>query len=73
MEDSNISSDSKSIEVEGKTVNVAINKALKLLGVSRDSVTVRIVCEEKKGLFGMEGAKLAKIVVSLKKNSENNT
>jgi len=57
----------KSIEVEGSTVEEAIKKALELLNVSREDITVKVVCEEKKGLFGMEGAKLAKIKVSLKK------
>ena len=57
---------SKTIEVEGHTVEDAINKALNLLNVSRDSINVKIVCEEKKGLFGMEGEKPAKIIVSLK-------
>ena len=55
-----------SIEVEGATVEAAIKKALKVLSVPRDSVTIKIVCEEKKGLFGMEGAKPAKIKVTLK-------
>ena len=54
-----------SIEVEGKTVEDAINKAIKKLGVSRESLSIKIVCEEQKGLFGMEGAKLAKIKVSI--------
>ena len=58
----------KSIEVEGRSVEEAIQRALETLGVSRDEVTVKIVCEEKKGLFGMEGAKPAKIKVSLKEN-----
>ena len=57
----------KSIEVEGNTVEDAIKKALDILAVSRDAVDVKIVCEEKKGLFGMKGAKSAKIKVSLKK------
>lgn len=56
----------KSIEIEGGTVEEAIEKAMKLLGASRDDIVVKIVCEEKKGLFGMEGAKPAKIKVSLK-------
>ena len=56
-----------SIEVEGSTVEEAIKKALKMLNVSREAVTVKIVCEEKRGLFGMEGAKPAKIKVMLKK------
>jgi len=61
----------KSVEVEGSTVEEAIKKALELLNVSREDIVVKVVCEEKKGLFGMEGAKLAKIKVSLKKNDNN--
>lgn len=57
----------KSIDIEGATVEDAIKKALSLLNVSREQVDVKIVCEEKKGLFGMEGAKLAKIKIFLKK------
>ena len=57
----------KSIEVEGATVEAAIKKALTILGTSRDDINVKIVCEEQKGLFGMEGVKPAKIRASLKK------
>ena len=60
----------KSIEVDGPTIEEAIKKALKFLNVPREAVTVRIVCEEKKGLFGMEGAKPAKIKVTLKKGEK---
>jgi spoIIIJ-associated protein len=56
----------KSIEVEGNTTKEAIQKALKLLGVSKDKVDIKILCEECKGLFGMDGQKLAKVKVSLK-------
>jgi len=56
----------KSIEVEGSTVEEAVQKALKVLHASRDDVNVKVVCEEQKGLFGMEGAKPAKVMVSLK-------
>ena len=56
----------KSVEIEGSTVEDAIKKALELFKVSRDEIEVKVVCEEKKGLFGMEGAKPAKIKVSLK-------
>lgn len=55
----------KSIEIEGSTVEDAIKKATEILGVSRDEIFVKVVCEEKKGLFGMEGEKPAKIKVSL--------
>jgi spoIIIJ-associated protein len=61
----------KSIEVEGSTVEEAIKRALEFLKVSREDVTIKIVCEEKKGLFGMEGAKPAKIKASLKENENN--
>ena len=58
----------KGVEVEAGTVEDAIKKALEQLGVSRDQVKIKVVCEEKKGLFGMEGEKPAKIRVTLKKN-----
>ena len=54
-------------EFEGSTVKEAIKKAMYALGVSRKEIFVKVVCEEKKGLFGMEGAKPAKIMV-IKKN-----
>lgn len=56
----------KSIEVEGKTTKEAIGKALKMLGVAKDKVDIKILCEESKGLFGMEGQNLAKVKVTLK-------
>ncbi len=58
----------KSIEVEGVTVEDAIKKALGILNVTKDEINVKVVREEKKGLFGMEGAKLAKIKVTIKNN-----
>ena len=56
----------KTIEVEGRDLKDAIKKALKILGVTRDNIKVKVVCEEEKGLFGMGGAKPAKIKVSIK-------
>ncbi|OGX05749.1 MAG: hypothetical protein A2Z88_11115 [Omnitrophica WOR_2 bacterium GWA2_47_8] len=61
----------KTIEVEGSTVEDAIKKALAVLNVSRDRVVIKVVCEEKRGLFGMEGAKPAKIRVELKKGKDS--
>lgn len=58
---------SKSFEFEGVTVEDAIKKATTQLNISRDEIEVKIVCEEKRGLFGMGGAKPAKILVLLKK------
>jgi spoIIIJ-associated protein len=56
----------KSIEVEGKTTKEAIQKALALLGVTKDKVEIKILSEETKGLFGMEGQKPAKVKVTVK-------
>jgi spoIIIJ-associated protein len=50
-----------SIEMEGKTVEEAIKKALRELKAPRKKVKIEILTEEEKGLFGMAGAKLAKI------------
>lgn len=47
----------------------AIEKALKELKVHRDQVTIEVLCEEEKGLFGMAGAKLAKIRATKKLKS----
>ena len=60
----------KSIEIEGPTTKEAIKKALRFLNVPRDSVIIKVLCEEKKGLFGMEGAKPAKVKVTLKQPVE---
>ena len=59
------------VEAEGKTVQEAVNKALNELKVKRDQVKIEILCEEVKGLFGMPGAKLAKVRVTL--NNEQKT
>ncbi len=64
--DKKMKSSPKSIEVEGGTVEEAIKKAAEIFNVSRDEISVKVVCEEKRGLFGMEGEKPAKIWVSLK-------
>ena len=61
----------RSIEVEGVSVEDAITKALDILKATREDVLIKVVCEEKKGLFGMEGAKPAKIKVTLKNEKIN--
>ena len=57
----------KTIEVEAKTTKEAIKIALAKLSVKKTDVEVKILREEHKGLFGMEGAELAKIKVIVKK------
>lgn len=54
-----------SIEVEGKTPEEAIEKALEMLGAAREKVKVEILDEGSKGLFGMIGSKQAKIKATL--------
>ena len=49
-------SSSKSYEFEGNDVEDAIKNAVSDLHVSRETINVKIVSEEQKGLFGMEGA-----------------
>lgn len=53
-------------EFEGSTIDEAINKATAKLGVPKSKLDIKIVCEEKRGLFGMRGAKTAKIKVKIK-------
>ena len=57
----------KAIEVEAKTTQEAIRIALKKLKVKKQDVEIKILREENKGLFGMEGAEPAKIKVVVKK------
>lgn len=61
---------SREIEIEGKTIEEAIKKALKIFKVSREKLKIEIITEEEKGLFGMPGGKPAKIKVCLKEDSE---
>ena len=55
----------RSIEIEGRTPAEAIEKALSILKATRDTVKVKILTEEERGLFGMEGARPAKVKVTL--------
>ena len=61
----------KAIEVEAKTTQEAIKIALERLNAKREDVEVKILREENKGLFGMEGAELAKIKAVVKKKSRS--
>lgn len=59
----------KSVEVEGSSLKEAVKKALVQLKLPRSKVKIELLSEEKKGLFGMPGAKPAKIRVSVIKNT----
>jgi spoIIIJ-associated protein len=56
----------KNLEFEGASVEEAVKKAIETLKIPREEFEVKIVCEEKRGLFGMGGAKPAKILVIIK-------
>ena len=58
--------DAEAAEFEGNTLDEAINKAVEKLGLPKNQLNIKIVCEEKRGLFGMQGAKNAKIKVTPK-------
>jgi spoIIIJ-associated protein len=54
------------LEVEAKTAQEAIKIALSKLNAKRTEVEVSVLREENKGLFSMQGAKLAKVRVTKK-------
>ncbi len=56
----------KSVEIEAATTEEAIDAALKHLGVKKDQVSVCVLSEEQRGLFGMKGAKPVKVRVTVK-------
>ena len=60
----------RQIDVKGATAKEAIEKGLEKLGVSRDKVEVKVLSEENRGLFGMKGARQAKVRITLKDDSK---
>jgi len=61
----------KSIEIAAKTVESAVETALKELQVKREDVEVEVLEEPSKGLFGLIGSKMAKVRVTVKKTAED--
>jgi len=51
------------LEVEGKTVEEAIKTGLEKLGVSKEKVKLKILNEGTSGLFGLMGAKPARVLL----------
>ena len=56
------------VEIEGDTIEKAIENALKLLGVEREKITVDILSEGKKGILGF-GSQKARIIATLRKSA----
>lgn len=60
----------KELEIRDKTVEAAIKKGLKKLGVNKEDVDVKILDEGRAGLFGLMGASPAKVKLTLKEKKE---
>lgn len=57
----------KSVEKTGKTIEEAVALAVQELGVDADRVDVQVIENPAKGLFGIFGARLGKVRVTVKK------
>ena len=56
----------KELETSGKNIDDAIEAGLKELNCSKEDVEIKILDEGTKGLFGLMGAKPAKVLLTLK-------
>jgi spoIIIJ-associated protein len=54
------------VETDGDTIDQAIENALKILGVSREKITVDVLAEGRKGILGF-GAQKARVRAALQK------
>ena len=59
----------KSIDMTGKTVDEAIQKALEQLNLTKDEVEINIVDEGSKGFFNLIGSKPAKVNITVKEKT----
>ena len=63
---------SKTIIVEGKTTNEAIEKGLKQLKVDRDHVQIKVLEDEKRSFFSILTPRVVKIEMALKDLDDEN-
>ena len=56
----------KELEVTGKNIEDAIEKGLKELNCSKEDVEIKVLDEGTKGLFGLMGAKPARVLLTIK-------
>ncbi len=61
----------KSIESSAKTMEEAVTQGLEKLGVSLGDVTIDIIDEGSKGLFGLLGGKPARVRLTVKETDED--
>ena len=60
----------RTIETSGKTIDDALESALKELKVAKDKVQIEILEEGSKGFLNLIGTKPAKVRVSIKRNAK---
>jgi spoIIIJ-associated protein len=60
--------ESRSIEITGKTTEVAVQNALAKLGVPQDQVVIEVLEEARSGFMGFIGSKPAKVRVTVREN-----
>jgi len=63
----------KVVEKVGKTIDEAVELGLQEFGVLRDEVTIEVIEEPSKGLFGLIGARPARVKLTLKDNPVRRT
>lgn len=56
----------KSVKQQGKTVDAAIEEALRKLGVGREQVEIKVVDEGNRGILGLIGSREAMVEVTVK-------
>ena len=61
----------KTYEASAKTTEEAIDAGLAALGVSISDVTVQVIDEGSKGLFGLFGSRLAKVHLTVKETEDD--
>jgi len=60
----------KELEITGKNIEDAIEKGLKELNCSKEDVEIKVLDEGTKGLFGLMGAKPARVLLTVKDRSQ---
>ncbi len=60
----------KELETTGKNIEDAIEKGLKELKCSKENVEIKVLDEGTKGLFGLMGAKPARVLLTIKDKNQ---
>ena len=60
----------KELEISGKNIEDAIEKGLQELNCSKEDVEIKVLDEGTKGLFGLMGAKPARVLLIVKEKSQ---